>query len=309
VAGSLEVGAYARATGDAETVTLVPNPFVIQVLQLEGYFEVDPREFATPLYRRRIERDATGGGVSVAGHSLGTEWVLHAEIGRLDEEQSSAQQENPPLDTWTAEAWSLGLAGARPLQDSRGTIAAAAKYTYLEGNAERSDLVGHIFRAEESSFASTIEGRYSLSESWTTGVRFDLQRDIRLVRDALALLITEVRSWSPAGGISVARRLTPSVDAAAGYSFASYAAEALLPEPDSLGPVYQTLIAPETEMYAAPSRAHTASLSLQWRRSGWAFSTRAAFQRMTPSRVPAHPLAPTGDRGQVRLEIVARSMR
>lgn len=177
----------------------------------------------------------------------------------------------------------------------------------LEGAATRIGLTGDVFRATENAVRGTLDVRYATRDSlWQFGAVGTAGREYRLREDFVALLYTEVTSWSPGMSLEIARRLDARTAVSIGGGLRVFAASATLPNPETLGPVYRSLIAPELALDATESRptavAFTVMRQLTGRVSGWAQGWRESYQ---PAGDVELPLRPSGDRSTWSITIGA----
>jgi len=267
-ARGLRVGAYGRWLGGAETVSIAALSQLGVAHELKGYAEPEPIDI-TALYRRRIEHDTRAAGLAAAGAWHGISWTLFAERARHEETQSSQERDDPAEDRWRATATTV--AGAAQAQVSRrGALATVdARWIWLNGSAERADLTGGIFRAQESALVVSAEVRQTPSPGgWGYAVGVSVRREARTRRDVIAEFGTEIEGWVHGATLEFARSYSDRVFASAGYAGSVYWRTATLPDPAALSPIYQRLIAPELAVYATEAAAHSAALTLRWRASG-----------------------------------------
>jgi len=295
----LRLAAHARLSGGDETMNVVPWPESGLIYQLEGYGEPARRRVELPWsYMRRAERGAWLWGLSAEGTLLGADWsVVWEHVNRDDEHFTGRFGEQPP-DRWSASGWAVGGALQRSFSAGHLLLTGQARYSHLEGDAFRSDLEGAIFRGAESLFWGTADLRYTVPGTpWSVAAVFTLQRDSRWRRDYLVRVRSMIESWTPGGGLEVARSYGNSTAVSFGFAFASYSATALIPNPESMGPVYRLLIAPELSLYATQSRPAVASFGLRQRLGeGTRLLLRARWETAAPRGESTESFAPRGHR-------------
>lgn len=194
---------------------------------------------------------------------LSARWVAVAERESMREDQSSAQQDDPPTDKWLTSGASLAAGVQRPF--GRVMAIARARWTRHSGTAQRMDLEGVIFRAEDSRFAGIADLRLiPLVSPWDAAATVSLARDGRTARDALSGLRSDVQAWSPGAGLEVARAFAPRFAVAASYAATMYSPTARIPDASDFGPVGRSFIVPELEMAATRALAHRMALTVRW---------------------------------------------
>lgn len=308
VAG-LRVGAHVRWQRYRETVSLFARLRDAVIFQLQGYAE-PPRQVVAPpnlTFFRRLEYDAWGWGLSVAGEVADVAWALAAERASRDDDQfSAALSPEPPTDRWEADGWRLSGAARRRLLDGRLLATGRASYSTLDGDATLADLPGIVFRSSEDVFEGTVDLRYTPDGSaWSAGLALGLRGDSRTRRDFVVDVFSDIQTWTPGVGLEIARQLGTSTSVSAGYAIGFHASTASIPNPGSMGPVYRLLIAPELSLYATQARPNRLMLSVRQRfGSGSALLLRADRESAAPHSVEEGlPFAPRGSRTLWRLSL------
>lgn len=298
--GGLDLGAHARWTPGTETVSLFPEPATGTAFLFHGYAEPTRAVVAGPgAFFRRAERDAYLWSLAAGGESAGFTWALGWTSTDRREDHFTEQSADPDEDRWDANGWVLSGAAQRALIGDRLLVTAEAWYSTLDGDAFRSDLQGSVFRATEEVWAVTGDVRYLPSVSpWAAAFRFALQHERRARRDFVALVRSEVESWSPGFAMELSRSVGTSTRVSIAYGVSFYSSTAVLPNPDLMGSGYVLLLAPELSLYAVESRPWTVALGLRQRLSpGSSLLLRGSTERASPREPPAGlPFPPSGDR-------------
>lgn len=265
----VKLGGHVRWRRDVETSSVFARLRDAVVFQLQGYAEPAPLEVKPPaqIYFRRLESEAWLWGLSAAGRLAASEWVIAVEqTERADGQHSAALSADPSEDRWEADGTTVSGAVQRALSGERLLLSASARYSTLDGDATLADLEGIVFRASEEAFEGAVDVRYARAGwPWSAGLTLSLRRESRFRRDFVSDVFTDVESWTPGFGVEVARDLGASTRLSAAYAIGFYSATASIPNPESMGPVYRLLIAPEMSLYGTESRPNRAALS--WRQS------------------------------------------
>jgi hypothetical protein len=303
-------GIHVRRLDRNETIFTSPNPFGFRVYQLEGLAEVEPLDFASQPYYRRIERQGRAVGASASGSVWGATWALFGETTRLDERQYSQRRRNPDSDTWKADGVTLGASVQRRLLGSRVLVTGFAGYASAEGEATRSDLTGFIHAANGSALALGAEARADLGPGWRAAASAAFQRTSRIVNDPLAELQLDQQLFRPAYTAEIARRIGPRTELAVGYAMTPAFANSAIPDGAGLGPVFQRLVAPGLEYSSGPALAHGVQVALLREvRSGSKLVVRGRYDRVSPDAGAAAAFRPAGERTGVQVEVAVITTR
>jgi hypothetical protein len=143
-----------------------------------------------------------------------------------------------------------------------------------------------------------VDVRYATADSaWQLGAVGAIDRDYRLREDFVALLYSEVTTWSPGVSAEVARRLDARTAVSIGVARSFAAASSIVPDATNLGPVYRQLIAPEHALGAAETQPMRVGLALTRdvtpRARVW---VRGWRESVSPNGIVGLPFFPDGDR-------------
>jgi hypothetical protein len=260
----VRLAVFGRWMGGNETVLLPATAAPGRLYILDGYSDPDPLDIqpSTPFFRR-TERDAFAWGLGASGSLAGASWVAFAERTRRTDDHFSARIENPPTDRWHATGSAYGLAAQWAVPRYDLLVTAGWRYERLHGDATRADLTGIIFRASERVWHATAEVRYTPAASpWLAAATVALNRESRRREDFIAETRSDLKTWTPGVGLEVAR-VFGATAISAGYAIAFYEPFGGIPDPSSLGPIYQRLIAPELALYGTGARPTRATLTLR----------------------------------------------
>jgi hypothetical protein len=297
----MRLAVYGRWMGGDETIILPGQPAPGTVYVLDGYSEPDPRA-VTPqsLFFYRADRSAWSEGLAATGRVARVAWTLYAERARRTDEQVSARRLHAPTDRWHATGVTYGLAAQWLLPRHDLYVTAEWRLDRLRGDATRADLTGIIYRATESASHFAADVRYLPPSRWAVAATLAILRENRLRQDFIAERYSELRAWTPGIGLEVARSF--GVNAVSlGYAVSAYSPSGGIPDPSTMGPIYQQLIAPEQSLYATSVRPSRAAFTVRRRfPSGTAALLRVSRESVGGSREPlaagALPYAPTGSR-------------
>jgi hypothetical protein len=303
--GGLQASAYVRVAGTSETLTMVHGLALPFIHEMQGFTEVEPIEPANQGYRRRITRRSQALGASLSGRLLDVSWVAWAEGTRLRERLSSISANDPPTDRWSTDGAAFGALAERMLFDSAVRVTAHVRALTLEGFAERRDLDGAIFRADEEGLQADATVRIAPPGSaWQFGAVIATQRESRRQRDLLSLLRASIEAWTPGVSIEIARTLGARTAVSGGYAVREYAPTSHIFGADSLGPVVQQLVAPSLEYATTPKRAQAASLTLRTNVATTTALFTVRHEWLSLSGLPSPtPFRPHGSRSGTQLAI------
>jgi hypothetical protein len=128
---------------------------------------------------------------------------------------------------------------------------------------------------------------------------------VRLHRqDFLADVPSDITAWLAEGSLAVGRHLG-SVSAGVVLGAGLYTPAAAIPDPETLGPVYGTYIAPEKSLYAVAALPLSAALWLRHRFSGSVTAYLRAAGARTSARGPLPPIPalPAGTYHRVHIAV------
>jgi len=297
--GAIRLSAYSRWQSSNETAIITPLARPGTVFQLEGYSEVDPRRFPELSYFRRAERQANSIGIGVGGSAAGAAWNVYAERARRSDNLSSDLLRERAGDGWRAKGGEFGVAAQRLAPASRFLVTIRGRYSNLAGDATRADLSGSIFRTAESSLTGEADIRYAPSNSrWLAGTTLSAMRERRDRQDFIAELGSNIDSWTSGGSVEIGRHITARTSIAGSASVAFHVATAQIPNPESLGPLYVRLFAPELALHSTPARPTATSLTIRHAgRGNTVFWVRGRRESLAPSgNGAAVPFTPIGSR-------------
>jgi hypothetical protein len=303
--GGLRASAHARVGGTSETLTMVHGLALPFIHEMQGFTEVEPIEPANQGYRRRITRRSQALGASLSGRLLDASWVVWGEGTRLRERQSSISANDPPTDRWSSDGASFGALAERMLFDSVMRVTGHVRALTLEGFAERRDLDGAIFRAEEEGLQADATLRIApRASAWEFGAVIATQRESRRQRDLLSSLRANIEAWSPGVSIEIARALGARTALSGGYAVREYAPTSHIFGADSLGTVVQQLVAPHLEYESTPKRVQAASLTLRTRVAATTALLAVRHEWLSVSGSPSStPFRPQGTRSGTQIAI------
>jgi hypothetical protein len=296
----VRLAVYARWMGGDETIILPGQPAPGTVYGLDGYSEPDPKAVtsSSPFFYR-TDRSAWADGFAATGTLGGAAWTLYAERARRTDEHVSVRRLDAPTDRWHATGSAYGAAVQWPLARYDLYVTAQWRNDRLTGNATRADLTGVIFRATESVSRLTADVRYLPASAWAVAGTLSLVRESRRREDFIAETYTDLKAWTPGLGVEVARAFGSNA-VSAGYAIAAYTPSGGIPDPSTMGPIYQQLIAAEQSLYA--TSVHPSLTAVTWRHT---FPSRTALL-LTARRASVGkgrevltatlPYAPTGSR-------------
>lgn len=296
----LRLAAYGRWLGGSETVLLQARPGGSTAFVLTGFNEPDPIDLQAPpasLFRR-VQRRGWSGGAALGGTLGGSPWIVFAARTWRRNHQFTELIPEPPRDRWEADGWEYGAAVQRRMGGGAWLVTGSALVTTLSGEATRADLSGAIFRAEERQLTAWSELRYAPPASrWRGAVRIGLRRSDRTRRDFIAATRTEIEEWHADAAVAVGRWFG-STGVSLGLGAALVTPIAAIPNPDGLGPVYQTMVAAEQSLYATPTLPRAALLTVRHNSSrGTALVLQGRGERLSARGTPpAIPFTPSGDR-------------
>ena len=296
---ALTIGAHGRWRRTTQRLQHLAVAAGSRIYELAGFHDPIPLDLAT-YYSRRLETEATGAGVSAAGTVAGTDWVLHGEVGTVDEEVWDGSADDVSRDGWSATSQEAGLAIQRPVRSGDWTILATGRvlWSALDGTAYLAERDTTAWHAEAGSLRLTADVRVNHPSGWSGAVVLGTTRATRYRRDDLARVYVDLSSWSPTAAVEVGRELGSGFAASAGAAVAQYAPSGALPDPASLGEIYRAWIAPEHMMYGTPAFSYAGATTLRWTHpSGstlWIRGNCGAVRRR--SGAIALQLSPEGER-------------
>jgi Family of unknown function (DUF6850) len=269
--GPLVLGAHARWQAEVETPSLVTRGVTDRVYDIAGYTEPVSVDLGPGQgYYRRIERDAAamGGGAALKTGTI--RWIAFGEVTRLNERQSSQQNNNPPTDNWDATGHVLGLSADVTLAGGRGRLVSGLRWTHVSGEATRADLAaeGILYRATDDAVDGGVDLRLRWGSRWETGARLSVTHDYDARDDVLARVGSALRTWSTGlaleAAYDVSGRLTLGLGAGAAWSTPIGS----IPDPGSQGAGYQEWLAPALSYYATPALSGTSRVTARWHTGG-----------------------------------------
>ena len=298
--GPLVLAAHARWQAEVQTTSLTTRGVTDRVYDIAGYTEPVPVDLGPGQgYYRRIERDAAalGGG---AGLTTGTiRWIAFGEVTRLDERQSSQQNNNPPTDNWDATGHVLGLSVEAALAGGRGRLVSGIRWSHVSGEATRADLVaeGILYRATDDAVDGGVDVRLRLGSRWQAGARLSITHDYDARDDILARVGSALRTWSPSFSLETAYDLSDRLALSLGAGAAWRTPIGSIPDPGPTGAGYQEWLAPELSYYATPTLTEALRVAARWRAGGQEIAVQAQYGH-TAARGAGYqlPFAPVGSR-------------
>jgi hypothetical protein len=302
----LTVALHARLLGRRETHLLSTTPDGSNVFILFGYDDPDTIPVSPPGgLLRRTNADGLAGGAAVTGTVGSISWTAFFERGSWDAGHVfTVSIDSPATDTWDARATHVGLAVRIPLF-RRLLLQLHAARRSVNGEARRADLTGIVFRVSDASLS--MGGSLELADPaspWqlalsVRGDRVSLGRE-----DFLARVPLDLDAWISEAALVVGRHVgrgSVGVVLAGGL----YTPTAAIPDPATLGPVYQRYIAPEQSLQAVAALPVSGGLWARYRFSGGvALYLQGAYDR-TAARgaLPPIPALPAGNRHRQRVAL------
>jgi hypothetical protein len=230
----------------------------------------------------------------VASGIAGAQVVLYGELADAEARHSSAEANNPPTDTWTADVVRLGAAAQRRFFDDRLQIFGSVTRVQLNGQTQLYDVPDQVaFTARERSLDLALDARVDL-RPWQVGVRASGAHQSRLRVDSLVGGAADVRSWTSVGSVELARTLGSGLSAAVAGAYGAYRTAGTIPNPSQLGSVYRTYAGPELALEATDATALLGTFTLRWEfgARGSGFFAQASTLTASPSGDFRLPLAP-----------------
>jgi hypothetical protein len=296
--GRLRLAVAGRWRRAVERIQVTLVAAQTRLYQLEGYAEPVPLDPGSR-YDRRLEREAWGFDLAVAGRALDGSFVGFARTEEMQEIQFNRMYESdPPHDRWDASGWTVGAAAQRPFAGERLLVTGWVRYSVLEGETHRWDIDDVTFRATEKSFKADLELRVLALQGWEAAGHLSLVRDYRTRLDILGRLRSVIHDWQPGAGIEVVRSLGPRFALSAGALLAGYAPSGGIPNPSFMGPVSLQYVAPELTLQVTGGRITKFRLGGRWQATaGLAFWAQGEYASLTPTEgAVTIPMEPTGDR-------------
>ncbi len=290
------LGLHVRGRRTVETVTINPLAGTSTVHELDGFSDPEPIPVIALRYRRRITTDERAAGTSATG-SLGlVHWTAYGRKEWRDQWHSSLEQENPPVDAWRASGITLGGALQYVASNRIPMITVHASRTSISGHAERADLDGTIFRASERVTRAGIELRSDdTTATWAGAIGLTITHESRFREDFLVQHIADLSEWTPGATVEIVHRFETGTSMAVAGSLGWHSAVSRIPDPATLGPIYQQLIAPELALYAQRAYPWLVRISVRQRLSTHTSLLVSASHRvLRPASTSAVPAAPGG---------------
>jgi hypothetical protein len=292
------IALHGRWIGGSETSLLMARTGRTTAFILGGYYEPDSILLAPPsgYAYRRTDRDGLAGGVAFTARTGRIQWAALAEGAQQEEaHRSEAGIPNPALDRWASRATKFGLSAQAPL-GSRWMVTGRAQYGTTSGDATRADLSGVAYRASQAVFS--LDGDVRLvAGSWTAGIWAGLGRTHDVSSDFVAGAGRNVVDWIVRSGAVLARSVgRASLGVMTGVAGSTPIGQ--IPDPGTLGPVYQGLVAPAVSFDASPTIVPSAAISARaWVSDGTSLYVQAGAVRLsTRGSAPPIPAAPIGSR-------------
>lgn len=298
---ALRVGAHGRWLRTTQSIQHLAVAAGSRIFEFAGYHEPIPLDLAT-FYTRRLEAEALGAGLSAGGEAFRARWVLHAEVGEVEEFQWDGSTDFESRDRWTARSREAGVALQRPLR--YGSIAllltGQARWSTLDGTATRADRPepDDAFDAEAEAIGLEADVRVTHPAGWQAALTVGTTRSVQTRTDPIARVHSRVESWSPTVALEVARAVGSGLSLGVGAAAGQYAPAGALPHPDQMGDAYRAYIAPENMLYGTPANAYTAEATVRWgHASGSAVWLRPRYGSLGGGETGfVLPLSPEGDR-------------
>ena len=302
----LTVAAHARLLGRRETHLLSTTPDGSSAFILFGYDDPDTIPVSPPGgVLRRTNADGLAGGGAVTGTVGSISWTAFFERGRWDAGHVfTVSIDSAATDTWDARATHLGVAVRIPLF-RRLLLQLDAARRSLHGDARRADLTGVVFRVSDASLS--MGGSLELADPtspWLVAISVRGEHLSLYREDFLARVPLDLDTWMSEAALVVGRHVGRG---GAGVVLAGglYTPAAAIPDPATLGPVYQRYIAPEHSLQAVAALPVSVGLWLRYRFSGGAAMYLQGEYDRTASRgaLPPIPALPTGNRHRNRVAL------
>ncbi len=261
-----QVGVHGRWQHSMQRINLYSLAAPTRVYHLAGYGEIPPVNVVSTFYRREMERTSRGAGAGLQARLAGARLIAFAELSDAEEEQSTIEVNDPPLDVWAADQLRFGAVMQRRFLADQLLIHASATQAEVTGRArlhEQDDRV--VFTTDESALHLSLDTRLDL-DSWSFGARLTGARHSRTAVDSTVSARSEIRSWTTGGSLEGARRLGHGFSAAAGAALNLYRAAGAIPNPLHLGESYNAYVGPELALYGSDATARAGTFTLRWDR-------------------------------------------
>jgi Family of unknown function (DUF6850) len=304
----VRVGAYGRWRETRESIRLYSVAAPSRIYQFYGYDEPQPQDIIGTYFTRERRGFARGGGLTADGTVRGLRWTLYADAGNQDDRAwSDISANHPATDRWNASARSAGGALQTTLAGGAIVVTAQLDWNRLSGDLRRADFPGVSYTGSQEILSPGIDVRATSPSGWLVALRITDPRQERQVSDSIAQRLATFGSWTPSAAFAVARRVAPGVSLGFAAGIAHVAVGGGIPDPASMGAVYDQYLAPASSLYVTPASALDAALDLRWDATAHtSFFLRAARDRLTPgSGLLTLPYTPTGQRTDWTLDLGA----
>ncbi len=294
--GSVRIGAFGRWQQTAETVAISSIAAVSRVYRFTGFDDPEAINLVANFFTRRFDRHAWAAGGVMGAELAGFSAVLFLQREHRLSKNFNILGDEGVADRWDAAGWMAGAALQSAFAARRLLVTIEARYSTLNGEEELSQIDGVPFSADETSWNVRGELRFTPRGGWEAAARLGLTREERTRSDALARVSSDLRSWSPEAALEVARWFGSSIAVGLGGAIGERNPSGSVPDPASMGPVYQAWLAPELALDATAARAWAGIGTVRWQlRPVTALWIQGQYKRISaPSGFLAD--APTGVR-------------
>lgn len=293
---SVRIGAIGRWRQVTHTPTLFALRAEGRAYAPNGYEEPTAFNFFLGRFERRLIRTAWAAGLALAGQTGGMEWVLYGQRESLSEDRFQNRVNDPLVDDWNADGWTLGLAGQLH-PHPKLLLSLDGRYTTLDGGAQRGDLDFIHFVSDERRLRLDADARWSPSRAWQLALLVGTTFESRLRTDVIEEQFSDIQSWEPSIAAEVARQVSDRVAVSVAGAASWYGPTSSLPDPTAIGPAYARWLAPELGLNAtdATSWAGRATLRVRAGQSTHVW-IRGGYGSTSPDEGPTFSDSPTGER-------------
>ncbi|HUP19543.1 MAG TPA: hypothetical protein VM778_06280 [Gemmatimonadota bacterium] len=295
--GALRAGLTFRWTGRAETIRINAFGADTDVFVLDGYREPEVIQLIAPrAFYRRIERAGAGAGAGLAGRAGPWRWALQGEAARHGERQWGRQVNDPPRDTWDADALRVVAGVQRPVGGR--TLTLHGQWVGLSGTAARpvteEDSGGVSLRADENAFLAAAELRQPLAPAgWGGALRLTAGYTAHDRADPRTDVSLDLQTLVTGAAVQADGRIASRLLLSGGLAVSRHQGRGVVPHPESLGPVVGDLLYGEVALHAAAATpwalAGSATFELRQDVRLWLASR---YARRSPAEPLHHPFRP-----------------
>ena len=284
--GGIAVGIFSRWHQDAESIRIYSIAAASRVYEVAGYDEPVRRDLTSDWYSRRFERTVWSHGATLGGEIEGVSWILFASRDKNSASNFGIRSGDGEPDAWDASGWQAGAAARAFLRDNTVLLNLETRYTTLSGKADRPNLEGVPFAADESHFSMTGEIRLLPGGRWEAAAIASATREERKRSDGLAEVFSDLITWRPFASAEIVRWFGSSFAVSVAGTFAEHNPSGILPLASTLSEAYRNWIAPELALEASEARASAGAVAVRWQlRSATAIWLQGSRFSATPAAI------------------------